>query len=270
MAESTLNLAVSEIQAKLGTFAGWGRGALYGDDAWGSTRQAIIDDATQSGLRRFYYPEPAEGESQTYDWSFLRPTSNLSLPVGAQTIALPDDFQSAEGPLTVLTSTTTSMPFLIRWINAGLLRQKYSMTPIISGPPLYAAIDPLRGTTGTQSSRTQLLIYPMADQDYTLQCTYVINPDYLTGAAPYAYGGPEHAETILESCLAVMEKRLDDMSGVHSEEFGRRLMASIGMDRKKKPQRYGENRDRSDGRGFRQGDQHWWTGASTYNGVGFD
>ena len=52
-------------------------------------------------------------------------------------------------------------------------------------------------------------------------------PDYLSTPFPYAYGGAEHAETILESCLAVAELRLDDMAGPHNQQFMARLAASI-------------------------------------------
>lgn len=272
MAEPTLSLTLSYIQAKLGTFAGWGRGAAFGETAWTTSQQAILDDSTQSGLRRFYYPTSVEGESQPYDWSFMHPSANLDLlpaSTNPQTIRLPDDFGGFEGSLNVLTTASTAQPWLIEWTNSPRIRQMYSVTPSMTGPPMYAAVEPLRGTGATFGQRFELLIFPIADQEYTLQANYYVNPDYLTGAFPYALGGPEHTETILESCLAVMEERLDDTQGPHAQAFASRLKASIGMDRKKKPQKFGPNIDRSDGNRWDRGDVHYWAPAATYGGQPF-
>jgi hypothetical protein len=266
MAESTLSLKLVDIQAKLGTFAGWGTDPT----GWDSRMQAIIDDSTQSGLRRFYYPAPLEGEALTYDWSFLRPLATLALAKGAQSIPLPDDYGGWDGTISVKTASTVSQPWRVEWSNAPRIRDMYSVTPLMNGPPMYVAVESLKGTTLNAGQRSQLIVFPQADQAYTLQGTYFVNPDYLTGAFPYALGGPEHIETILESCLAVMEERLDDMSGAHAAAFNRRLAASIGMDRKKKPIKYGENRDRSDGQDWDRGDVHYYAPAATYNSQGFN
>jgi hypothetical protein len=276
LAEPTLQLSVDDIEAKLGVFAGWGRGLVIGsiaagDRAWSPYEQAVITDARSSGLRRFYYPTAIEGMAQAHQWSFLKPTCTLALASGAQTIPLPDDYGGFEGQLTVLTQTQTAQPWIIEWSNAPLLRQKYSFLPNTIGPPMFAAEDPLKGTGPTQGQRSQLLIFPAADQNYTLQGNYRINPDNLTsGTYPYAYGGPEHIETILESCLAVMEERLDDMSGNHAAAFARRLVASIGMDQSKQPKKFGKNIDRSDQRrAWSRSDVHWWAPAATINGQPF-
>jgi hypothetical protein len=269
MAEPTLALKLTDIQAKLGVFAGWGRGTNFGEPAWNTQQQAILDDCTQSGLRRFYWPTAAEGETTSYDWSFLKPTANLALASGAQTIPLPDDFGGFEGQITVLTTASTSQPWQIQWRSEGEIRRMYSLTPTVTGPTAFAATQPLKGTTGTQSQRFQLFVFPAADQAYTLQVQYYINPDYLDGAFPYAYGGPQHAETVLESCLALLEERIDDQSTVHADAFSKRLTASISMDRKLKPQQLGYNRDNSDGRHWNRSDSHYWAPAATYNGSSF-
>lgn len=275
MAESTLSLTWNQIQAKLGSFAGWGQGGKNGDSdpAWSSRQQAIIDDATQSGLRRFYYPAGIERPDGTfeppYEWSFLYPTATLTLNIAQQEIALPDDFGGFSGQITCLSSPQVAQPWKIEWTNQSRLRQMYSVTPQMTGPPMYVAMDPIKGTSGLAGQRWQLLVFPAADQVYSLQGTYFINPDYLTQAKPYAYGGPEHIETILESCLAVMEERLDDQSGVHAAAYQSRLLASIAMDRKKKPMKFGPNIDKSDGNRWDRGDVHYWSPAATYGGQPF-
>jgi hypothetical protein len=266
MAESTLNLTRAQIQAKLGTFAGWGTSP----GGWSAYQQAVIDDATESGQRRFYFPEAVDG-MEPWEWSFLRPTSNLALAQGATTIPLPDDFGGVVGQVTVLSSQTTSQPWKINWVTPDWLRLQYSLFPNSIGPPAYVAEDPLKGTTGTQGQRSQLLVWPAADMAYTLQLNYFVTPDATNGTFPYALGGPEHAETILESCLAVMEERLDDlMDGPHAQAFRRRLVASMAQDRKKKPPRYGKNADNSDNEGlWDRSLVHYWNPPCTYNGNSF-
>ena len=244
--ESNLSLKLSDIQAKLGTFAGWGRGALFGETAWSTTQQAILDDATQSGYRRFLYPEPQDGAAQSYAWSFLRPTVTLTLPAGASFFALPDDFGGIEGELTVQTGAGV-MWGPVKVTNPGEVDARYSVWPTTTGKPVMAAIQWLKGTTLTAGQRAQLYVWPLADTAYPMRFQYYVLPDFMDAArAPYALGGMAHSETLLESCLAVMEERLDDMSGVHADAFKRRLAASISMDRKSKAVNLGYNRDGSD------------------------
>lgn len=270
MAEPTLSIQFSELQARVGSFMGWGRGAAYNDPAFTNDQQFQIDGIVGSGLRNFYYPSSVDGQPSSYDWSFLHPTATALLPVAAQTVTLPDDFGGFEDKINLLTTTATAQPWDIQWRNEGLIRQMYAETPQMSGPPMYACQTPLKGTTGTQGQRWILLIFPAADQIYTLQFQYWINPDYLSGAFPFAYGGTQHSETILESCLAVAEVRLDDAMSVHTAKFKERLQASISVDRRNKPQKIGYNRDRSDQPSMTRQDVHWWAPAATYGGGSFN
>src|SRR5579883_1202325 len=117
MAESSLAIVWQELQARVGLFIGWGRGAAYGDAAWSAQQQFEIDGHVASGLRRFYFPEPLPGETVPHKWSFLRPTAKLDLPQGAQSIPLPDDYGGFEGQITVLTTTSVSQPWRIDWVS---------------------------------------------------------------------------------------------------------------------------------------------------------
>lgn len=237
MAESTLTAAFKDLTGDVGFFLGHGRGADNGETAWTTSEQAAVDRCVKGGLRNFYFCG--------YDWSFLRPVATLTLASGAQTLPLPDDFGGIEGQLTVSVSGSSGFfPIPV----TGDVRRHYALNPSATGCPEMACIDPLKTTTGTQGQRFQLFVYPEADQAYTLEFGYYINPDYLNGAFPYAYGGPQHAETLLESCLAVAEKLLDDAMSVHAFEFDKRLAVSMDIDRRQKPQKLGYNGDRSDGK----------------------
>lgn len=265
MSEPTLVLRRDDYRAQVGNFLGWGFDPL----GWDENQTQTINIIVESGYRQFLYPEPMEGETSSYDWSFIKPTAQLSFAINASEIHLPDDFGGADGPLTILTSTTTAQPWRIEWRNEGEIRRMYSVNPTMTGPPMYGAIIPKRGTGPTDGQRFNLLIFPIADQPYTFQLAYYINPDALTGDQPFAYGGVQHVETILESCLAIAEERFDDSHSVHAEKFKTRLMASISMDRRNKPQKTGYNGDRSDNVAWERYNPHYWAPPATYNGGSF-
>lgn len=276
MAESTLNLGYADLIAKTGIFLGWGRGLMLGgvptgDPAYTASQQYILDDAVASGVRQFYFPPSLQPGGPVYDWSFLHPTASLDLPNAAKQLQMPDDFGGFEGELTCFPagSPQTAKPWSMRLYNEGKIREMFSTTPTAQGPPMFGGLSPIKGTTQVSSTRTNLLIFPAADQEYTVQFQYYILPDYLTGNNPYVYGGAAHAETILESCLAIAEQRMNMMPPVHSAKFMERLAASIGMDRKNKAQVLGYNGDGSDQGRWGRYANHWNFPPATYNGQSF-
>jgi hypothetical protein len=281
--ESSLNIAYLELQSDVGVFFGYGAGnTAYGatDTAWTTAQTNQINKALKSGLRRFYFPEPLMGEKESYNWSFLKPTATLSIPEGGNfqiegtetficQVPLPDDFGGFEGKLTIVqTGPGVSAPWYIDFTNEGRLRELYSFAPTRTGRPELAAQVQLKGTGPQTSSRSALMIWPLPDQAYVFQAQYYINPDFLSGAYPYAYGGTQHAETLREACLAAAETYLDDTAGGnHDSMFMRRLAASVALDRRNKPLVLGYNRDRSDYMGEVTGRAGWLTGGIMYNGV---
>lgn len=261
--ESSLSLQYVQLKGEVGEFLGFGRGPDNGKDSvWDAAQTSDIDFCVSSGMRVFYF-------SSGYDWSFLSPGGSSLLKANAQTCPLPDDFGSFDGPLTIQTSGSTSMPWRIEWRNEGAIREMYSINPTQTGPPMFAAQSPLRGTTGLQGQRFQLFIFPAADQAYTIQFNYDILPDYLSGAFPFAYGGAAHAETLLESCLAIAEQRRDDAMSVHTAKYKELLEQSKAYDSRNKPQKLGPNFDHSDDAGYNRSNAHWWAPAATYNGGAF-
>jgi len=243
--ESTLSLQVSDLQGEVGFFLGYGRGAPNGEALWTTLQLNAIQSIVKSGLRNFYFPPPVEGQESSYVWSFMKPRATSDFPAGAQFVPLPDDFGGFEGQIT-LQALTSQLWWPLDIRNEGDVAQYYSETPTATGRPWMAALQWLKGTAGTQGQRAQLWLFPKADTDYTLGFQYYLLPDYLDGSFPFPYGGMQHAETILESCLAVAEQRLDDATSVHTMKFNERLMASISADRVNKPQLGGYNADRSD------------------------
>jgi hypothetical protein len=247
MAESTLSYKRVDLKASVGLFLGFGRGADKGDTAWTTKQSALIDDIVASGEHQFYYPPPLQGASGSYDWSFLKPVASLTLPSGANTVRMPDDFGGFEGQVTVSAAAGQSY-YPVDLTGVGSVYAQQSRLPSTAGRPQLCCLEPVKGTTMASGQRAQLRVWPLADAEYTLQFQYYVLPDAMTDATPYALGGMAHAETLLESCLAIAEQRLDDASGVHTAKFMERLAASVSLDRRNKPQHLGYNGDRSDGR----------------------
>lgn len=258
MPESSLNIAYLELQKDIAFFLGWDTDP----DTRPEREQIALDSFTKSGLRQFYFPPPMDGQATTYEWSFLRPVATLTLLSGEQSVALPDDFGVLDSNVTIF-STDASWPLKV--FGEGYIRAAYLGIPDRTGRPEMVAVAPIKGTNINQSQRFSLLAYPIADQDYTLKLAYSILPEYLSGTHPYAYGGAAHAETILASCLAIAEQRGDDSMTVNTVKFKERLAASIGFDRRLKPQQYGYNGDRSRNRLYSRFDR--FDGMTvTYNG----
>lgn len=233
---STLEAQFKDLQADVGYFLGYGRGPDFDDPDWTSDQQAAITRCVKGGLRNFYFCGT--------EWSFLRPAATLGLGSGSSHITLPDDFGGADGTIQFSaedSSQVDELPFC----PIGRVYRATAENPDQTGRPELACIEPIKGTTPQSGQRFRIKVYPEADQDYTAVIPqYYLNPDFLTGTKPFAYGGAEHAETLLESCLAVAEKLMDDAATVHALEFEKRLAVSRDLDRRKKPSYLGYNGSR--------------------------
>ena len=239
MAESTLNLKKADLESKVGHYLGFGRGTNGSETAWSTYQQNIITDCIESGLRQFYKPPEIEGHN-CYEWTFLQPRTTLGLASGSRVIALPDDFGNIEGPI-ACGATSSGVCQELRM--TGDVQRMFAESPNASGPPQFCCIEALRGGTQNESQRFELRFYPEADQAYTVTLCYTILGDALTNATPYVRGGAAHAETIIESCLAIAETRQHNQIGLHQQLFRERLKASIAHDIRLRPHHLGKNSD---------------------------
>jgi hypothetical protein len=264
--ESSLSLSMTQIQAEIGAYLGYGRGASFSETAWTTRQQTTITVIMNDGLRNFYYPQPLPGESQSYDWSFLRPTKQFQFLQNTYTVDLSDDFGGMEGDIRLVGSNRRAMP--IKQSSEQVVRQQIYNFPSQTGQPEVAAVIASTTTTAIAGQRFQLLLFPMADVDYTLEFQYYVNPDSLTTTFPFALGGSTHAQTVKASCLAAAETYQDNMKGVMNQEFLNRLQASISLDRRNKGQSFGINDDPGFNRGIRYNrDYVPVTTPITYSGV---
>ncbi len=269
MPESNLSLTYEEIRSEVAHFMGHGYGPLHGEREWTRQEEAAIESCIRSGQRQFYNPPPVPPETSAYNWSFMHPTAELAIAEDEYIIPLPADFGGLEGEI-YIKATTASGYVPILNVGEGMINQSRSALPDATGRPDVAAIVPLRGTTANSGQRYELWVWPKANADFTLQVQYYVNPGSISKLLPYHLGGSMHAETILESCLAIAESRTQDNVGVHRSAFMERLKASIDADRRLKPRRLGYNRDMSDAMeaqaSILRGEHHYGARV-TYNNV---
>lgn len=259
--ESNLGRKVSDIEGEIGVYAGWGRDP----DGWDDEQKDIIKSCVGSGLRSFYFPPSIAQGEPPHNWSFLRPYVTMTLASGETTIDLPDDFGGFEGQLLLSAASNVELT-AIDLKNEGYVRRLLAEQPDWTGPPLTAALVAVKGTSLTKGQRFQLLFFPTADAAYSIQFAYYLLPSATDGSHPYAYGGAQHYETILEACKAAYEAQQDDNLGIHKALFMERLGASIAQDRRNHPQKLPPNLDRSDEMyGLRQQRWHGWP-VTTFNG----
>lgn len=221
----------------MGSFLGWGRGADYGERAWTEKQLFELEGVLESGLHRVYFPHMID-DRPAYEWSFLTPAAEITLPSGDRSVALPADFNGLVGGITV-TQSGGGMFAELTFENEALLDRYYGQQPDTTGQPGTCAIRPVRGTTAKRGQRYEFYVYPLPDVAYTLRFRYNLIPEALTTANPYPYGGAMMREVFLESCLAVAEQKLNDESTIHAMEFDRRLAAAISQDRRNKAQQLG-------------------------------
>ena len=260
--ESTLSLSYADIRKEIGWF-------LFGERTssnWTSDEGSQIDDIVKSGLRNFYHPAPSQQAPKGYKWSFLEPTTTLSTVANTSDYTLSADFGGLIGPMTYSADDSRWFPIEMTGESRIRLLRQRDYTDLSSDPKL-AAVRPIT-TDGSNGQRFQLMLYPTPDKAYTLSYRYHSLPGKIDSSYPYPKGGEAHAETILESCLAVAEARMDNNAGIHAAAFQNRLNASIAYDKMMHtPDYQGYNGDGSGGQFYSEQHNRFDNGGVvTYNG----
>lgn len=248
---STLALQKSDYESEVADFLGLGRSPT----GWNAddTDRNKLDVA--SGLRRFYYCG--------HPWSFLDLFAEVTLPQGVTNVTLPDDFGGVNGgAYATLTNSSTVVLRRLMFRGPGEVQMALSSTQNATGQPQIISIRAKKNMGTGKMQVCEIFMFPETDQEYTLKFPYFATPNYLLDVTqPFAYGGVEHHETIMECCLAVAEIRRDNMIGVHAAESERLLKRSMDIDRRKNPTNLGQNSDRSDGTDWdRRWNGHGYTG----------
>lgn len=263
--ESTLSMDRDDLRKEVGWFWLGERTAAN----WSSDEGTQIDDIIASGLRSFYHPPPTQNTPLGYKWSFMEPTTTKVLVAGTADYTLSANFGGLIGTMTYSVDDNRWFPIEITGEHRIRTLRQRDYSSLRSDPKL-AAVRPI-SSDGSNGQRFQLMLYPSPDKAYTLSYRYHALPQNLTAAKPNPLGGEAHSETILESCLAVAEARMDDNAGIHAAAYQQRLAASIAYDTMMNtPERMGYNGDSSDGGIWSEQANRYLNGdVVTYNGASF-
>ena len=230
MTEPGLSLGYPEIRRYVGRFLG------YGSDpaSWSATEVTEVADHIAAGLRRFY---------GAYQWSFLSPAYSFTTVVGQADYDLPYNFLAPLDRITLTPGNGT--PWTIPFVPHATVRH-YRQVNNSNGQPRMAAVVPVAGD-GTTGTRYTLTLYPTPDAAVASSFRMTLQGDTINADYPYPLGGTQHAEAILECCLAAAESTMDDAQAVHDMRSKEMLAQSIRMDRSLTPVfTLGYNGDSSD------------------------
>lgn len=247
----------------IGDLLGYGPNPL----SWSSPQAAKVDIVLAAGLRKFYNPQVLPGEKYNWDWSFLKPTKLLNLLSSVDKYDLPEDFCMLRGDKIVYMPGQSVIYPPITIVPERMVVEHQSSDSGTALPRI-ACYRPKDTPSGAGTSY-ELLVYPKPDQNYQVSVPYAINPALLADDTHLPYGGPVHAQTIIEACLCAGEEAIGQR-GVHADAYLTCLRASVSQDRKlSSPESLGFNREQPD-RSVTFGSWHDCdANIVTYNGLSY-
>lgn len=180
---------------------------------------------------------------------------------------LPAEFDGVfDGNLNYKTNDNTNWP-PIKLVSPEMIRlekQHYNN----ADRPLCASIQPKEFSAIT-GQRWQITFFPTPNQSWTFYGRYKVNAQMIDAVNKFPLGGTAMSEVLLESCLAVAEKRFVEDSKIHQEEFKLLLAQAIDNDADAfSPDFLGYNSDNSEIGGFSYRDGRRFSNAiHSYEGV---
>ena len=182
---------------------------------------------------------------------------------------LPDDFGRILGPFTF--AQADNAWYTTKVVGEARIRELRQRDHSGGGDPQFAAIRAKTFTAST-GTRQEVLFWPQITSSATVTYKYRVRPNKPTSTGhddvtgDYLYGGSDHSETILYSCLAEAERRLEDEKGVMWARFQECLASSVMFDsRDNTAEHLGYNGDDSDGIPvFNRNRQFLYSGQVTY------
>lgn len=224
-----LSKTFDDLRREIGFAADYG--ASVSDWSGNPVKAQIIEDVMVSGLTQFYWYDPPELQKHhgavqrdnQHAWSFLKPLATLDVLANQATYELPEDFAGL-----VTKEITLADGTVIGQVNDDELQTvkvKFNKT----GTPQYFLVRP-KAHHGDFEGRMELVLYPTPDTSGEATYRYEIIPNFISTTNKYPHGSRLHSVTILESCLAALELKLNDAPAAHSEKFHRCLLSSIELD----------------------------------------
>lgn len=240
---TTLSVDFFELQRQVGRFMGFGPNSL----TWTREQTQIVEQIIDEGVRQYYYPPPIDAARQSHEWSFLRPTSEMTTVTDQQVYALPSDFERFCG---VLTFADESNPYpSVQVTTEQRIRQLQAASSSSTAAPQWAAVRPT-ASTGVLEQRQEVLFWPVPDAAYLLAFQYHAIQRKLSSTSPFPLGGQIHGQGLLASCLAAAEGARDGKAAYFNAKFMQRLAAGISADVRRGPEVLGYNGDGNLGRAW--------------------
>lgn len=250
--ESTLSISRDDLRSEIGWYAEIGRDS----DEWADSDNANVESWLKTGLRQFY---------TAHRWTFLEPIKTFNTVANTGDYTLAADFGGMKGDLTFGAELSYRPIPTVGEQQIRSLRQDNTS----AGIPALAALRVQAGASGQAGQRWTLLLYPIPDAIYELTYRYRILPNALTADRKYPLGGEHHAETIMASCLAAAELKLNNAKGPMWDDYLNKVAHSIEVDNQMLPEYLGYNADCSDSPPVMT--RSAWRGRSNYmvtlNGV---
>ena len=212
-----LTLAYSDVWQKVGEYIGWVASGTAPTGQKLTDCKAIV----ARGLRQFLYPINAE-TGQPHEWSFLKQYWTFTTTEGHYKYDLPLDYSDLLSNL-MFESEEGLAP--LRRVSATQIKTMKAFDELSSWPEVYA-ITPSKYNLDTGGSY-ELWIYPTPGQAYTLAAFYRIDPLQPSSDTDIFVGGVSATEAILESCLAVAESSIEDMTTTHHTALAEKLIQTL-------------------------------------------
>ena len=221
--EPNLGITYDELRVRIG----YQRGYQTDASKWAAREIEEIDFVLKDGQRMMY---------DAHDWSFLKPTkSDFLLPDGETSADLPDDFSYLCGDMYFVDDDLTQMePLTIE--NDGKVLLAKQRSPSESSRPRIAAIRYKDKPGNTRGQTQELIWWPEADADYTVEFKYSVIVDGVSASRKHPYGGREYGQCLLMACLAASEGPVDGGPGSYLQMFQMELQKAIELDKKHGPQ----------------------------------
>jgi hypothetical protein len=266
MSQSNLSVKMTDLQATVGDYLGWGRGVAFDDEEWTDNKQRAIDEALDMALRWVYFEATLDPRTPPHTWSWLNFNAKIIFSGGEKYARLPDDFEGFSTNFLRVTQDGTGGAFSkVRIVGEPYIDEKYALAPTVTGRPLWAADRVRKGVTEGHGIRRELYVYPMPDGVYTLSGHYTVAPDRLTSKAPWTYGGTRMSGCFIAAARAAAEIYRDNIQPGQGAEwplFQRSLAAQIMADTSAHgPKSLGKNTDLSDPSRRFHGNEWWRDGV---------
>jgi hypothetical protein len=188
------------------------------------TKLVTCKDIVARAYRQFLYPIDRQ-TGKLHNWSFVKQLHVIQTSVGKWKYELPVDFSD------FITEPVFDDDVLyqeLRRLAPEQILKARAVSTSTSYPTTYAlAPFVYDASTGTMY---ELWLDAAPDKSYSLKFFYRIDPFKPANDSDMLVGGIRAVEAILETCLAVGEKEVDEQPGVHTAESTRLIQELIQAD----------------------------------------